>query len=576
MFPILDLFAHSDHTYLEDPASPEPDSAETAGKEQHTEEDNAKEVDESFGMTTLSLAEHQKDREHVYRVLAERKKLPKQISRRKSSIAVVMLNDKLVVDGPEDEKLFLTHGDLVKILEALAWFATSKFLLVDSLWGKKPSERGGRLGERRVSYTTWKANKGGYEGSEDVTETPKITVPDASGHIQRSTIIRAADQVFRYAGKAGLVINEKGDFAPHEQITVTELKIWLSNQGARVFGPLVSFAKDRFLTLQFLPFALVRDLEEKDKEAASSKLGEVDPADFVAPAIDLSTELTIPATICQIRGKILRPHYSWLLNNVIPERVARSAAKTSSKPVQAIWSLLYSGSEIGFSAQMFEKVIGQYYGPTMMLISGKAIPRQTIGTPFVEHITLGAYMPKPWTTSGLPFGSEESKIFELEPFYEVFPSTMQALDFARYSPQHGVALGGHGEDTTRIFLDRDFEFGKYQQRPLRQNMSTYAFSRTRGGNQIRDFSINFEILDIEIWGLEGKDAVQLAEEANPMAMARKLAEQKAKTKEDDEALTSLTESDEVLDAPIDMELMKQLDAMPPRTPTTANTLLETK
>ncbi|KAI9026968.1 TLD-domain-containing protein [Hyaloraphidium curvatum] len=488
----------------------------------------------------MSLAQLQANNEHVYKVVRERTKQGKPYSRRKASMSFVVAADKTITEKPEDEKLFLTHGDVVKLLEFFAWFATSKYLLLESLFGKKVPERG-RAEDRRMSYSSWKASRG-YGGRDSTATTwSKLAVPDAAEHI------------FRYAGKAGLVINESGDFQAHEQITVTELKIWLSSQGQNLFVPVVSFMRDRFLSLQFLPFELVRDLEERMNKAQTD--GQMDPSDLVSPVIDLMPELTIPATICDIRGKLLRPHHAWLLNNVIPPRVARSVAKAQGKPVQALWSLLYSASEIGFSTQMFEKAVCGYLGSTMLLVSGKAIKDQTLGTPFVEQITLGAYIPRPWNAFGNTFGSEESKVFELEPFFEVFNSTMQLLDFARYSPQTGVSFGGHNEETARIRLDRDFRFGTYQQRPIRHNLSTYAYSRTRTGNRLKDFSVAFEILDIEIWALEGADARKLIEEADPLARARKAAANKVLHESEEEVV----EHEE-----IDWDLMKQLDQLEPR------------
>lgn len=442
--------------------------------------------------------------------------------------------DKSIPSSSEDEKLSLTHADLSSLLANLAWFSIARFETLDGLFGIHPLDRGQHLEQRRVSYTAWKRGS----STPELAPPTRLPNPDPRPHISRESARRTADQVFRYAGKSGLVINLDSDFAPTESITLSQLRGWFAGQSKALLSPLVSFFRDRFLSLLHLPFALTSALEALDAQS---------PTAVAQPPLLPVPDPTLPILIRPLRSRLLKPSHVPLLSSVVP----------GTK--QPVWTLLYSGAQLGFSMRTFDDlIVARCHGPSLLLISGKPVRKETAGTPHSESIVVGAYLPKPWNSTGSPFGNEASRLFEVSPLFEVLPATLQSLDFARYAPStFGFSFGGTHE-TARLRMDPEFRYARYAQLPVRQAAPSYAFSRARGGSQVREFSVGFEVLDVEVWGIEGKEIGELeAREASAsLGVDKKTAIEAAAAEQEEEEA----------EIEIDVELMKVLDALPPKGP----------
>ncbi|CAG8588320.1 17325_t:CDS:2, partial [Racocetra fulgida] len=179
------------------------------------------------------------------------------------------------------------------------------------------------------------------------------------------------------------------------------------------------------------------------------------------------------------------------------------------------WNRLYTSTKHGFSMSSFSTNVFKYHGPTLMLIHAIVISDDSIGNNDEnDTILLGAYISESWNSSK-PFGTEECLLFEIFPTYESFPATNHNSNYVYYNTSSGIGFGG--TDTVRktsrldnkhsgsfiLQLDNTLQNGTYRSDSLKGSHHSYKLSATR-----TYFDIQFEVLEIQVFGLGGDTAKQ--------------------------------------------------------------------
>jgi len=333
------------------------------------------------------------------------------------------------------------------------------------------------------------------------------------------------DQIYRYLDKGEILENGKNDVFPEdERLTLPELQYWIKSQFPRIFNSFEGFIRDKFVSTVYV------DKKISLPETPTLEKDEVLPLD-ASPYINVLTkERTIPLFSDKSRhSKILSPYQIWLLSNILPlesdlfnhdqkkedeeknrELFGNIIDNGDNKPIsendseQSSWHILYAGSQDGYSLYSFESNVFYYSGPTILLINAKPIPDNCIGTHIIpkQNIILGAYIPERWHESRNFFGNEETLLFELSPYFEVFNSIVFNNNYIHYHSTHGISFGGMG-DAARLSLDKSLHYGVYQFHPTQQKLKeSFTPSMTRGSST-KDWTINFEVVDMEVIGLNG-------------------------------------------------------------------------
>ncbi|KAK3362044.1 TLD-domain-containing protein [Lasiosphaeria ovina] len=205
--------------------------------------------------------------------------------------------------------------------------------------------------------------------------------------------------------------------------------------------------------------------------------------------------------------------------------------------------LLYSGGDDGFSMGSFESKVFNWRAPTLLLVSGTRLPdepgykstgaeysflttlpskRFSRGSTDKEgRLTFGLYVSQPWKhTHRECFGGEDTYLFQLEPFHDVFRSSASNKDYVSFTKPSaatshaGISVGcppPQGSQAYRrsnvvtlgavsLVLDGSFEFG------------CFTNNYTSGGGAFHtsvarkfDFQDRFEVTNLEVWGCGGDE-----------------------------------------------------------------------
>jgi len=483
MYRIIDIWAHSVYD-----GSAKNDEYKIGKKEIE------KVMKERRLLNEISMSEAYTEKGyHVYDIMPERKKyLVKEPVGKGFNFVEKNSAPNYEIDDQE-RKSYITYYDMVEIFEGMAYIAISKFLLLNK---KFLSETG----------TTKKSQQ--------------------RTAVDRKTVKTLIDQIYRYLDKGEILENGKNDVFPEdERLTLPELQYWIKSQFPRIFNSFEGFIRDKFVSTISLDNKITLPSEptlEKD---------EVLGPDISPYITSLTKEKTIPLYSEKSRqSKILSPYQMWLLSNILPLESAlfsRDQKKedeeknrelfgnildnndnnkliSESDPEQSTWHILYAGNQDGFSLYSFECNVFYYSGPTILLINARPIPENCSGTHIHTkgNIILGAYIPERWHESRNYFGNEETLLFELTPYFEVYNSIVFNNNYIHYHQTHGISFGGIGENA-RLSLDKSLHYGVYQFHPTKQNMKeSFTPSMTRGSST-KDWVINFEVVDMEVIGLSG-------------------------------------------------------------------------
>ncbi|KAK9710615.1 Restriction of telomere capping protein 5 [Basidiobolus ranarum] len=174
----------------------------------------------------------------------------------------------------------------------------------------------------------------------------------------------------------------------------------------------------------------------------------------------------------------------------------------SSAPQGISWNTLYIGSEHGYSMNRLETRVFKYPGPTILV--AKVFVTKAEGTSKGNisegsEMILGAYVNEPWRFSKQFWGSNDCKLFELAPQFEVFPSNGRTESHVYCHSSQGIGFGGK-PGQFQLCFDNTFQTGKFVNDPLLNNI-TYTMSHSRP-----DFQIEFDVIEIEVIGLGGEQA----------------------------------------------------------------------
>jgi len=481
MYRIIDIWAHSVYDG-------------SAKKNDEIGKDEIKKVmKERRLLNEISMSEaYTENGCHVYDVMPERKKyLIKEPVGKGFNFVEKNSAPDYEIDSQE-RKSYITYYDMVEIFEGMAYIAISKFLHLNQKF---------------------------------LTETGTTKKSQQRTAVDRKTIKTLIDQIYRYLDKGEILENGKNDVFPEdERLTLPELQYWIKSQFPRIFNSFEGFIRDKFVSTISL-----------DKKITLPSTPTLEKDEILAPDISpyictLTKEKTIPLYSEKSRqSKILTPYQLWLLSNILPLESAlfTSDAKkeedektrelfgnilddtdnkiiTDSDSEQATWYILYAGSQDGYSLFSFECNVFYYSGPTILLINARPIPENCSGTHIIpkQNIILGAYIPERWHESRNFFGNEETLLFELTPYFEVYNSIIFNNNYIHYHQTHGISFGGIGENA-RLSLDKSLHYGVYQFHPTKQNSKeSFTPSMTRGSST-KDWVINFEVVDMEIIGLNG-------------------------------------------------------------------------
>ncbi|ORX46014.1 hypothetical protein BCR36DRAFT_357731 [Piromyces finnis] len=429
---------------------------------------------------------------HVYDIMPERKKylIKEPVGNsfsfaEKNSLPIYEINE-------QDLKSYITYYDMVEIFEGMAYIAISKFLLLNKNF---------------------------------LTENGTTKKSQQRMAVDRKMLKTLIDQIYRYLDKGEILENGKNDVFPEdERLTLAELQYWIKSQFPRIFNSFEGFIRDKFVSIISL------DKKITIPETPTLEKDEVLGPDISPYITSLTKEKTIPLYSEKSRqSKILSPYQMWLLSNILPlESVLFSSDQkklddeknrqlfgnlldneedntipSESDMEQSTWYVLYAGSQDGYSLYSFESNIFYYSGPTILLINARPIVENCSGTHITKsNIILGAYIPERWHESRNYFGNEETLLFELTPYFEVYNSIVFNNNYIHYHQTHGISFGGIGE-TARLSLDKSLHYGVYQFHPTKQNMKeSFTPSMTRGSST-KDWVINFEVVDMEVIGLNG-------------------------------------------------------------------------
>nr|CAG8621572.1 3998_t:CDS:2 [Entrophospora candida] len=360
--------------------------------------------------------------------------------------------------------------DLVKVLIALVWIMLSE-----------------------MSLTTTEALTSASEAS---TISNKLTSLQDINQI-RDAIIPIVDHISIYNNKSSGSNQESKNL--FSDVTWLAFKKFTERNAPNIFQGFTGFFYNQFLIGQTLSR----------------------PETVYWPTLDHQCETLDPINIAIL---------SWML----PDKVMK----------KRIWNRLFKGSLHGFSMNRFSSHVFKYPGPTLMLIKAIITNQQTSfsTTPTTKTsptkiennnnssesesqqntLLLGAYVAESWHSTNLPkscFGSDEFFLFEIWPTLELFPATKKNTRYAYYNPSFGIGFGGlatasqtsskiESQDANSFVLqlDNSLQFGRYRNDMLRELSPTYSLSNTRGY-----FDISFEVLEIEVIGLGGNDALNKQE-----------------------------------------------------------------
>ncbi|ORX92024.1 TLD-domain-containing protein [Basidiobolus meristosporus CBS 931.73] len=199
----------------------------------------------------------------------------------------------------------------------------------------------------------------------------------------------------------------------------------------------------------------------------------------ILPNFDFSSEILNLGNVC-------------ILTSFLPPSAVHGAG----------WSILYNGSEHGYSMNRLETRVFKYPGPTLLLVKVFVTKVQGSSKGNIAkggEMILGAYVNEPWRFSKQFWGTNECQLFELSPQFEVFPSNNSNNAHVYCSASQGIGFGGKiGQH--QLYFDNTFQAGKLLNDPLLDNI-TYTMSHSRP-----DFQIEFDIIEIEVIGLGGEQA----------------------------------------------------------------------
>lgn len=488
MYRIIDIWAHSVY-----------DGSEKKDQYKIGNEEIEKVMRERRLLNEISMSEAYTEKGyHIYDIMPERKKylLKEPVGKGFNFIEKNSAPEYEIDD--QEHKSYITYYDMVEIFEGMAYIAISKFLLLNKKF------------------------------LEEASTTKKSLQRTA---VDRKTVKTLIDQIYRYLDKGEILENGKNDIFPEdERLTLPELQYWIKSQFPRIFNSFEGFIRDKFISTISIDKKKI-----KLPDTPTLEKDEVLPPN-ISPYINtLTKEKTIPLYSEKSRqSKILSPYQLWLLSNVLPLESAlftRDPKKeddekqkelfgsvvdfdddngnkkimTNIDKSQSTWHILYAGNQDGFSLYSFETNVFYYSGPTIFLVNARPIPENCSGTHIIpkQNIIIGAYVPERWHESRKYFGNEETLLFELSPYFEVYNSIVFNNNYIHYHSTHGISFGGIG-DTARLSIDKSLHYGVYQFHPTQQHSSKESFtpSMTRGSST-KDWVINFEVIDIEVIGLNG-------------------------------------------------------------------------
>jgi len=482
MYRIIDIWAHSVY-----------DGSEKKDQYKIGKEEIEKVMKERRLLNEISMSEAYTEKGcHIYDVMPERKKyLLKEPVGNGFNFIEKNLAPEYEIDNQE-HKSYITYYDMVEIFEGMAYIAISKFLLLNQKF------------------------------LEENSTTKKSLQRTA---VDRKIVKTLIDQIYRYLDKGEILENGKNDVFPEdERLTLPELQYWIKSQFPRIFNSFEGFIRDKFISTVSI------DKKIKLPSTPTLEKDEVLPPDS-SPYIDILTkEKTIPLYSEKSRqSKILTPYLLWLLSNILPleselfkkdiddkqkelfgdlnedENNRRKSIVPNVDKSQSTWHIIYAGNQDGFSLYSFQSNVFYYSGPTVILINARPIPENCSGTHIIpkQNIIIGAYISERWHECKQYFGNEETILFELSPYFEVFNSIIFNNNYIHYNSSNGISFGGIG-DTARLSIDKSLHYGVYQFRPTHQNANKESFtpSMTRGSS-VRDWVIHFEVIDIEVIGLSG-------------------------------------------------------------------------
>jgi hypothetical protein len=483
MYRIIDIWAHSVY-----------DGSKKNDDYKIGKEEIEKVMKERRLLNEISMSEAYTEKGyHVYDIMPERKKylLKEPIGKDYNFVEKNSAPEYEIDD--QEHKCYITYYDMVEIFEGMAYIAISKFLLLN----KKFLEEAG---------------------------TTKKSLQRTA--VDRKTVKTLIDQIYRFLDKGEIQENGKNDVFPEdERLTLPELQYWIKLQFPRIFNSFEGFIRDKFVS------TISIDKKITIPTTPTLEKDEVLPPNTSPYLNTLTKEKTIPLYSEKSRqSKILTPYQIWLLSNILPlesELFSHDQKKEDEernkelfgnalelteeiKPItnndknQSTWHILYAGNQDGFSLYSFENNVFYYSGPTIFLVNARPIPDNCSGTHIIpkQNIIIGAYIPERWHESKGFFGNEETILFELSPYFEVFNSIIFNNNYIHYHSTNGISFGGIG-DSARLSIDKSLHFGVYQFHPTKQNSNeSFTPSMTRGSS-IKDWIINFEVIDIEVIGLNG-------------------------------------------------------------------------
>ncbi|ORZ11769.1 hypothetical protein BCR41DRAFT_356899 [Lobosporangium transversale] len=292
---------------------------------------------------------------------------------------------------------------------------------------------------------------------------------------------------------------------------------------------------------------------------------------YILPGVSPIPKMSAPSTI------------------LTPETIALVSWFLPLSKTTPTMTLLYAGSQHGFSMSQFESHVCKYPAPTLLLLlverrktaaptsnrrksisfgsalshhapsynaqlsvesskwpsdrhsssSSEGLPINVAPRPIVrkERLVLGAYVSETWKVSKTGWGNDSFALFELSPWFEVFPAKVtnssttaankgpprslpartsprqamgsggaaanqQKRDYIHFLKNVGIGFGGQESNSCLLFMDDDnFQYGSYRQDFAGGNVYMNA-----GGERQLGFEIDFEVIECEVWGLGGPEA----------------------------------------------------------------------
>jgi hypothetical protein len=209
---------------------------------------------------------------------------------------------------------------------------------------------------------------------------------------------------------------------------------------------------------------------------------------------------------------------------------------------------LYSGNKHGFSMGSFEKQVFNWRAPTILLVKGRLLPSKPTSTReraledmlppnrFPNSVSdaspnqtliYGAYIPVQWKHTGKTcFGDAETKLFQLSPTHDIFPTSQLSKDYIYFnkSPSQPAGLGlgtpiptqssvhSHSSSTPlfrpgpiSLHLDDALEFGIFTH--MSEGGGSFGPSKLPCRRK-KDWQDRFEVEELEIWGCGGDEVAE--------------------------------------------------------------------